>query len=246
MEAIANDRDFREVKPAPVASYRHTIGLFVIAIVVLGMGLAAQHRPTAGGGLTNTHASAIPTYIVALVMEALLLLYVKRGVARQGVTLSELCGRRWKSAKDVVRDVAIAIGFFLVFEAVAIFLPMLFSPDNAKTVDILLPINLVEILVWIAVSVTAGFVEELVFRGYLMTQLRALSGNVWVANAGQAIVFGVMHGYQGMTNVAVIAVLALLFGALAIWRKSLLPGMVSHAASDIWGGWLKHLVGFPY
>jgi membrane protease YdiL (CAAX protease family) len=80
----------------------------------------------------------------------------------------------------------------------------------------------------------------------LQRQLRALTGNVWLAIVGQAAVFAVMHGYQGMQNVAIIAVLALLFGVLAAWRRSLLPGMMSHAASDIWGGWLKHLVGFQY
>jgi hypothetical protein len=179
-------------------------------------------------------------------MEAALLFYVKAGVARKGIKLLDLCGERWKSSRDVVRDIVIATGFFLIFEVVGVTLSLVFGQNDAKTVDILLPINLVEILLWIVVSVTAGFVEELVFRGYLQRQLRALTGNVWLAIVGQAAVFAVMHGYQGMQNVAIIAVLALLFGVLAAWRRSLLPGMMSHAASDIWGGWLKHLVGFQY
>jgi membrane protease YdiL (CAAX protease family) len=246
MDTVADEVVVSEVSQSPIASYRHTAGLLVIAIVLLVAGLAAQHRPTQGGGLTDTHASAIPTYFVALFMEAALLFYVKVGVARKGVKLLDLCGKRWKSIRDVLRDIVIATAFFLIFEAVGVALSMLFGQNDAKTVNLLLPVSLVEILMWITVSVTAGFVEELVFRGYLQTQLRVLTGNVWLAIIGQAVVFALMHGYQGLQNVAIILVLALLFGVLAAWRRSLLPGMMSHAASDIWGGWLKHALGFQY
>jgi hypothetical protein len=33
---------------------------------------------------------------------------------------------------------------------------------------------------------------------------------------------------------------------LAAWRRSTRPGMIVHAMADIWGGWLKGALHFPY
>ncbi len=54
----------------------------------------------------------------------------------------------------------------------------------------------------------------------------------------QAVVFGASHAYQGAKPVAIITVLGILYGVLAWWRRSLLPGIAAHAWSDIDGGWL--------
>ena len=51
----------------------------------------------------------------------------------------------------------------------------------------------------------------------------------------QAIVFGIGHLYEGVGQVARITLFGVLFGLLALWRKSLRPGMVAHAWSDIFG-----------
>ena len=52
----------------------------------------------------------------------------------------------------------------------------------------------------------------------------------------QALVFGVAHGYQGVRDVVTITVLGAALGGLALWRKSLRPGMIAHAWMDIIGG----------
>jgi membrane protease YdiL (CAAX protease family) len=62
-------------------------------------------------------------------------------------------------------------------------------------------------------SITAGVCEEMVFRGCVQRQLHALSGSVVAAVLGQGLVFGLFHSYQGWTNVIVISVLGVLYGA---------------------------------
>ena len=52
--------------------------------------------------------------------------------------------------------------------------------------------------VWVLLSISAGFCEEFVFRGYLQKQFFALTGSDAAAIAGQALIFGVAHGYQGV------------------------------------------------
>ncbi len=94
----------------------------------------------------------------------------------------------------------------------------------AKSVDVLLSESAGEIAVWILVCLTAGFCEEAVFRGYLQQQVRAMKGSAAAAVGVQAICFGIAHGYQGTQNVVVITVLGVLYGLLALSRRSTAPG----------------------
>jgi hypothetical protein len=160
--------------------------------------------------------------------------------------VAALSGGRWSSLREVMRDVAIAIPFWIVWQAAAGLADAVIGPSNAKSISVLLPIGWLEVSVWIMVSVTAGIVEELVFRGYLQRQLAALSGRISIAVLGQAAVFGLMHAYQGWKPVSVICFLGALFGVVAAWRRSTRPGMIVHAMADIWGGWLKGALHFPY
>jgi membrane protease YdiL (CAAX protease family) len=142
---------------------------------------------------------------------------------------------------------AIVVPFWVLWEGAALGVRWLLArapaqAGAAKTVDSLLPQSLLEILIWIATSITAGICEEMAFRGFLQRQLHALSGNISVAILGQGLVFGLFHSYQGWTNVIVISVLGVLYGILAAWRKNLRANIVAHAWSDIWGGWLQMLV----
>ena len=102
--------------------------------------------------------------------------------------------------------------------------------------EVLLPESGVEIAAWVIVCLTAGFCEEVVFRGYLQRQLVALTESASLAVALQAVCFGIAHGYQGLQNVVVITVLGSLYGVLALWRRSTRPGMIAHAWADFYGG----------
>jgi len=105
-----------------------------------------------------------------------------------------------------------------------------------------LPTSLLEIMVWIGVSITAGICEELAFRGFVQRQFHALTGNIGLAVLAQGLVFGLFHAYQGWKNVVVISLLGILFGALAAWRRNLRANVIVHAWADVWGGWLQLLI----
>jgi membrane protease YdiL (CAAX protease family) len=100
----------------------------------------------------------------------------------------------------------------------------------------MLPAGVLEIALWIALSISAGVCEEVVFRGYFQNQFLALTGGRGIALVMQAALFGVSHGYQGMEACLKIALYGLLFGAIALWRKSLRPGIIAHAWTDIAAG----------
>ena len=54
-----------------------------------------------------------------------------------------------------------------------------------------------------------------------------------VAVVLQAVAFGLPHVYQGVRMAAMAAPYGILFGVLALWRRSLRPGILAHAWSDI-------------
>ncbi|HKH97487.1 MAG TPA: CPBP family intramembrane glutamic endopeptidase [Candidatus Sulfotelmatobacter sp.] len=234
-------------KPEQIASWGHFVGFLLIMAGMAALGFLAQHagtpkETTAAAGQLADHSKAISVYLVAGVMDWALLYYCWAGVHRRGGSLGTLSGGRWTSWGALATDVAIAAPFFALWEAAAYAVHWALGPSGAKSVDSLLPRSLLEILIWIAVSITAGFCEEIAFRGYLQRQFHALSGSIAVAVLAQALVFGLAHGYQGWKSVIVIIVLGALYGALAAWRRNLRACIVAHAWSDIWEGWLKMVI----
>lgn len=92
----------------------------------------------------------------------------------------------------------------------------------------------------VVVGLTAGFCEELVFRGYIMRQLAAAGHGGVVQVAGSAVLFGVAHA--GLLRLGVVAALLVIvptamlgavYSAIVIvGRRSLWPVILSHFIND--------------
>jgi uncharacterized protein len=226
-----------------VASLRHTLIFLLIQAALAAGGAYMQHRPDTGPSLAPQHQGMASLYAFMIVLEWALVYYVWVGVRTQkGGGLLGLIGGRWKSWKDVLLDLAIALPFWFVWESTARIVHYVLGPGHAKGIDVLLPQSAIEITLWCVLSASAGFCEEVVFRGYFQKQFQALTGSVAVAVLAQGLVFGLGHSYQGMKQVIVITVLGVLYGVLAAWRKTLRPGMIAHAWSDVYGGWMFKLL----
>ena len=91
---------------------------------------------------------------------------------------------------------------------------------------------------WILIALSAGFCEELVFRGYLQKTLE-FATNAGTAIVTQGVIFGLVHFYQGIKLVTIIIVLGTMLGFLAHWRHKLWPGMMFHALQDILGAFVR-------
>jgi membrane protease YdiL (CAAX protease family) len=220
-----------------IAPLWHTAVLIAILLAIAAYGAYMQSTARAGPQLVAHRGSALPIYLSLLVAEWGLLRFVTAGgLRRTGTRLRDLLGERWSGWRDVARDVAIALAVWAMWTAIEAFVAQRLGSDTAKGIDSLLPRDPLEVTVWVALSLTAGFCEETVFRGYLQTQFRALTGSVPLAVLLQAVIFGISHGYQGLRNVIAISVFGALFGVLAWWRRSLKPGIILHAWTDIFSG----------
>jgi len=217
------------VQRQPIASRSHTLGL--IAIIVIWAFCAAL---TAGRLRASAGSSHIFFYLRALIFEWLVVGYIAWGVRRRGGTLRGLIGGSWERARDFWRDVLLF--WIAALTGLAILRVALQVKRTLDNVRFLAPHTRGEIVVWILVSLTAGFCEETIFRGYLQRQFIAWSGKPIVGILLSSVLFGLAHAYQGGKQTIVLGAFGALFGLLADWRRSLRPGMMAHAWQDALSG----------
>ncbi len=99
----------------------------------------------------------------------------------------------------------------------------------------ILPITREERWWWVVVSLTAGFCEEVLYRGFLIRYFQGapLHGSLTVAIAGSIVAFGIGHAYQGFRGVVGTAILGTVFGVLFVETGSLLVPVLLHAFVDV-------------
>jgi len=224
----------------PIASARHTAIMLLIQLALVALGFWLQRRPGTDSVLPQ-HRNVVPLYLSLMALEWGLVATVRGAVNAKGISLREVVGGRWSSWKDIVRDVALCIPFLFLWQGSAQLMHRLMGPDAAKSINSLLPQSPTEVVLWIALSISAGICEEIVFRGYFQKQFTAYTNSIVAGVLLQAIVFGLGHSYQGMKQVVIICVLGILYGAFAAWRKSLRPAIIAHAWTDIYSGYLYTL-----
>jgi membrane protease YdiL (CAAX protease family) len=217
----------------------HTV---LIVVVVLGNSflsalLSSRAMNLASG--TVTEKMRILQYLATIALEFVLLGFVWIGLRLKQTKFRDLVGGRWESPEAFLLDVAIAFVFWMIAYGTLIGLGFalgLAKPGQAdsakKLAGMLAPHTLPGLGLFVLLSVTAGFVEEIIFRGYLQRQFTVLGGNVYIGLVGSALVFGGGHGYEGIRRMILIFVFGMMFGVLALWRKSLRPGMMAHGWHD--------------
>ncbi|HEX4269477.1 MAG TPA: type II CAAX endopeptidase family protein [Steroidobacteraceae bacterium] len=207
----------------------------VVLLVMLGVSLLGAHiklPPIAGLG------SRTPSYLFAMVVEWATVAFIWWGLSRRGIRLSDLIGGSWARRVHILRDLAIGIAFILIFGGAVQGLTSLLKATPPPALRAMLPQSAFEMILWVPLSLTGGFCEEVIFRGYLQRQFSVLTRSLVGGIALQAIVFGLSHGYQGWKLMSIIAFYGACFGCLAHWRRSLRPGMLGHALQDTAGGLL--------
>lgn len=181
-------------------------------------------------------------YLVLLLWQWAMLAFVLWGVRKRGIGLAQLTGGSW-TALHFLRDISLAIGFLFVSYIVLVPLALALKPGYSEGITRLVPHGRLELLLYLLVAASAGFIEEIIFRGYLQRQLSAIFDSTFLGLVFQSVIFGVGHGYQGAKRMLILGVFGFLLGALAIWRRSLRPGMIAHGLQDslfgILGGVLR-------
>ncbi|MGA2857615.1 MAG: CPBP family intramembrane glutamic endopeptidase [Candidatus Sulfotelmatobacter sp.] len=213
-----------------VAPIWHTVVLISVFAALTILGWLAQRSAQLHPRSPALPHRLVPLQIQAIVFEWATAAWVWFGVRRKGIRVRELVGGRWPNAKLFLLDILLGGGLWVLWIGILRIENSLLGhgPDAIPY-----PIGLLESILAVGVAISAGICEEIVFRGYLQRQFRALTGNAATAVLLQAAVFGMAHVYQGVRLASMVVLYGTLFGVLALWRRSLRPGIIAHAWSDI-------------
>lgn len=81
--------------------------------------------------------------------------------------------------------------------------------------------------------VTAGVVEEVLYRGYAIERLAALTGSYWLGGIISIIVFGLVHLPLWGPGILFNALFGgTVFTLLYLWRRDLWPCIIAHTLLD--------------
>jgi membrane protease YdiL (CAAX protease family) len=220
----------------------HTAALVALLLTVAFTGTLLQHcasPPGASRAVSPASGSRIfVLYLPLLIVNGGLALYCCR-LFRRHNALPALLGHRWPSPARACGDLALALLGCAFVACVELVCARLFGVGHNAAISALLPNTGVERLAWVLVAVSVGFCEEVVYRGYLQTQLSAFTGHPTFGVVLQALLFGLAHLEQGPYAASRIAIYGLVFGGLAWARRSLLPGILCHVGIDLVSGLLR-------
>lgn len=110
-----------------------------------------------------------------------------------------------------------------------------------QELDFILPKTPPERLTWVFLSFTAGFCEETIYRGYVISRLQFVTGGWLLGAVISSLSFGLLHSYQGVGNIVLISIYGFLLSLLFVWRKSLVPGIFAHFLLDVFAPVLQPL-----
>jgi membrane protease YdiL (CAAX protease family) len=224
-----------------IAPAWHTLLLVVAVLAVSILGLRMRSHSAA---LANHH---VREYLETLVWEWALAAGVLWGLSLRRTPLRTLLGSWPTGGKAWLQDTKFALAFWAVSALLLSLSGMLLKLAHLQlpqgTIAALAPANLGELLLFLALSLSAGFCEELLFRGYFEQQfLRMAHGRIWLGIAASALLFGCAHLYEGAAGVILITIFGVMLSFLAHNRGSLRPGMIAHAWHDALSGLVLFLL----
>lgn len=206
-----------------------TVALFTAGLLVSGylrlLDLEAANPPSIASFATEL-------YIAITVIAAIALRRLGAPVQRLG----------FHSTPGAVRVLLLAAVGVALIQATGFVLEPVFlrlfggTRDLSRFADV--AASPVEMLQLMAVSWTfAAFGEELAFRILLMRGIACALGDTrlafGVALVAQAVVFGLVHAYQGPAGIAGTAINALILGGLTLAaRGSIWPAAIAHGSSN--------------
>lgn len=87
-------------------------------------------------------------------------------------------------------------------------------------------------LIAVAFSLFVGVHEEILFRGFILGRLRALLRSTPAGVVVSSVVFGLLHGYQGMIGVVQTTTVGLILAIVAAHFRTIWPVIIAHGLFD--------------
>jgi len=138
--------------------------------------------------------------------------------------------------KNYLIGVGVAFGYMLVINFGLQFLPESWLEAYGAQSNMLLEGS--DLAIFVSTVIMAPLVEELIFRGLMLSRLRKGMSD-WAAILISGFIFGLAHGQ--ILWIAYTFVMGVIFGLVAVKSESMIPGLVMHMVFNFCGMTLPFL-----
>jgi membrane protease YdiL (CAAX protease family) len=218
----------------PSDPQRWTVSLFGLALALGVPALPLGQWLSPGNGIS----ARLGREAIWWVLAGMILLWVLR-VERRSLSSIGLRPPTWRTFAWGLGSSALMMATVML--SYAVIFPALGLKMNIAAVH-----GLTQVPLWLqtATMVRAGVVEEILFRGYAIERLWALTGSIWVAAGLSAAVFVAVHiSSWGYAQLIVVGFGAVILTLLYLFRRDLVSNMLAHFLTDFIGFMLARLQG---
>jgi membrane protease YdiL (CAAX protease family) len=198
------------------------VGLFIALVLptLIALIRGFLHRPLTDA--TRVILSLINSWIWVVILVMLVLFW-------EHLPLSSIAIRKM-SVKDLGWSL---LGFLTGVLMFAITTPLVKSLNLSPTGSGILRLAKMPIYLRVVVVFTAGITEEILFRGYPIERLNALTGRLWLGAAIAYVVFVLLHiPFWGIGGAIQIGFWSAIVTLLYVWRRNLPACMLMHVLND--------------
>lgn len=229
----------------------------MVLCVSLPLGLAGYFITNALLADASTTVGDWANVWTTLALYPIMLLVLIAALRREGKTLKDLLNYGSKPlGKEILLGIGIAILAPVVNALVGFPLNFLiYTPEQIQQFSESMQsggIAVVTMPIWFYLfslliqPLAAGVVEELVYRGYALPRLAALTGKKWLAVFISALIYGLQHwavtpmDWQlGLVRTIGLFAVGVIFGILYFRQQRLMPLIIGHVIWDFL------LIGLP-
>lgn len=171
-------------------------------------------------------------YIPTMVIQWIIFGLVYLTLWREGTGLRGIGLKRIRSI-DFFWAIAFVLASNVILAGVAYILKI-FGLEIPLELELILPKTPAEKILWALLAITAGFCEETIFRGYLITRLKLYAKTkTWILPVILAsLSFGSGHAYQGWGGLILITTYGAMFALLFLHTGTLWPVILAHFLQD--------------
>lgn len=140
-----------------------------------------------------------------------------------------------------IPDFVIGILFGVLFGFISFIAIMNVKPIKKKiykqleAIEFMLPENLKERILFMLVALTAGFCEEMIYRGFMFLYLKELPFDIPLLMIAiiTSIIFGIAHLYQGWKNVILTGLMGFALARLYMYFGVIWIPIIVHTIIDL-------------
>ena len=221
----------------PILDWVYVVLLLVGASLYEYLYFWPRFRAAARAGQANARLDAYRRGVIGQWLFALTALALWVGAGRAWELLGLVQPHGWRLGLGI--GIVLAAAGLLTLQLWSVLrLPVerrIAARPKLGSLEFMLPHTAAEEGWFVALSLTAGFCEELLYRGYLPWFFTPWLGRP-LAMLVIVVVFGLSHLYQGRNGAIKATIAGLVMAAIVLATGSVIPAMIAHAVIDIGGG----------